>query len=117
MPFLVVCVLISVLFPRSEEGGFKYNMALEICSGYLLFAGIFMLNDPVTSPRHTSARIVYGVLAGILTMLLRHFGRFEEGTCFAVLLMNAFAAPIDRGCWYFSRFLRERRAVKRGERI
>ena len=116
LPFLAVCVIISVLFPRSDEGSFKYNMALEICSGYLLFAGIFMLNDPVTSPRHTSARIVYGVLAGILTMLLRHFGRFEEGTCFAVLLMNAFAAPIDRGCWYFSRFLRERRAVKRGER-
>lgn len=116
LPFLAVCVIISVLFPRSDEGGFKYNMALEVCSGYLLFAGIFMLNDPVTSPRHTSARIVYGVLAGILTMLLRHFGRFEEGTCFAVLLMNAFAAPIDRGCWYFSRFLRDRRAVKRGER-
>lgn len=99
LPFLTTCVLFAFCFPRSNEGGVFYSAALELCSGYLLFTGIFLLNDPVTSPHTPLARVVYGVLAGLMVMLLRHNGRFEDGACFAVLLMNAFAAPIDRFCW------------------
>ena len=107
LPYLVVCMLIAAIFPRST-GGVLYNIALEISSGYLLFTGIFLLNDPVTSPRYNPARIVYGVIAAIMVMLLRHTGRFEEGACFAVLLMNAGAPLIDRGCWHFWHWYRER---------
>ncbi len=108
LPYLVVCTLAAALFPRAE-GGILHNIALELCSGYLLFAGIFLLNDPVTSPRFNPARIVYGVAAGVMVMLLRHTGRFEEGACFAVLLMNTCAPLIDRGCWHFQNRQRERR--------
>lgn len=119
LSYLVTCVLFTLCFPRISESGVLYNIAFELCSGYLLFAGIFMLNDPVTSPRHPSARIVYGVLAGLLVMLMRHFGRFEEGTCFAVLLMNALASPIDRFCWHVSRLWRENGGIfrKRGDTL
>ncbi len=109
IPYLAVCIVIAALFPRSA-GGVIYNVALEISAGYLLFAGVFLLNDPVTSPRYNPARIAYGVLAGIMVMLLRHTGRFEEGACFAVLLMNSCAPLIDRGCWYFANWYRARRA-------
>lgn len=99
LPFLATCALFAACFPRSNEGDVFYNITLELCAGYLLFAGIFLLNDPVTSPHTPLARVVYGVLAGLMVMLMRHNGRFEESACFAVLLMNAFAAPIDRFCW------------------
>ncbi len=103
LPYLLVCALMALFFPRGGESQPLYSVMVELCSGYLLFAGVFMLTDPVTSPRYAPARVVYGALAGILVMLLRYFGRFEEGACFAVLLMNAFAAPIDRGCWHLVR--------------
>lgn len=109
LPYLLVCALFAFCFPRSSEGQPLYSVMLELCSGYLLFAGVFMFTDPVTSPRFAPARAVYGALAGLLVMLMRHFGRFEEGVCFAVLLMNAFAAPIDRCCWQLARRWRTRR--------
>lgn len=119
LPYLVTCVLITLCFPRSAQGSAMYNIALELCSGYLLFAGIFLLNDPVTAPKFPAARVIYGVLAGIMVMLLRHTGRFEEGACFAVLLVNAVASPIDRGCWHLRNWYRSRGGIfrKRGDAV
>ncbi len=119
VPYLAVCALIALLFPRSAEGSSMYSVAMELCSGYLLFAGIFLLNDPVTTPKGNVARALYGVLAGLLVMLLRHVGRFEEGACFAVLLTNAVAPLIDRGCWHFMKWYRVRGGIfrKRGDAV
>lgn len=101
LPYLMTCALMAVIFPRTT-GGPAVSAIMELCSGYLLFCGIFLLNDPVTSPCHWLGRIVYGVFAGCLVMLLRYFGRFEEGACFAVLLVNAFSSTIDRLCWHLT---------------
>ena len=99
LPYLAVCAALAYLFPRVTAGA-AGSVMVELCSGYLLFCGIFILNDPVTAPRHWLGRIGYGVLAGVLVMLTRYFGRFEEGACFAVLLANAFATTLDRLGWY-----------------
>ena len=98
LPYLATCALCAALFPRTEVTAAQ-SVLLELCSGYLLFAGIFMLNDPTTSPSHWLGRIVYGVLAGALVMLMRHWGRFEEGACFAILLCNALSRALDVTCW------------------
>jgi Na+-translocating ferredoxin:NAD+ oxidoreductase RnfD subunit len=108
LPYLLTCVAIAVLFPRNE-GGVWNSIAMELCSGYLLFAGVFMFTDPVTSPRYAYSRIAYGVVAGVLVMLMRHLGRFEEGAAFAVLFMNVLASPIDRGCWHLTDWYRSRK--------
>lgn len=108
LPYLAVCALIAALFPRTA-GSASASVALELCSGYLLFGGIFLLTDPVTSPRYWLSRIVYGLLAGILVMVLRHVGRFEEGVCFAILLVNAIAPMLDRWCWRAVHFIAYRK--------
>ena len=109
LSFVATCAVIAVLFPRVTDGLWYQSIILELSSGYLLFAGVFMLTDPVTSPHHPAARVVYGVLAGILVMLLRHIGRFEESTCFAILLCNAVSAAIDRSTWRIGQAIRKRR--------
>lgn len=109
LSFLATCSVIAVLFPRVTDGTWYQSMILELCSGYLLFAGVFLLTDPVTSPHHPTARAIYGVLAGVLVMLLRHIGRFEESTCFAILLCNAVSAAIDRITWRIGHAIRKRR--------
>ena len=109
LSFLGTCAIIAVLFPRVTDGVWHQSILLELCSGYLLLAGVFLLADPVTSPHRPAARAVYGVLAGVLVMLLRHIGRFEESTCFAILLCNAVSASIDRTVWQIGRKFRKRR--------
>lgn len=98
LPYLLTCAVYALLFSRVDGGGWGVVMA-ELCSGYLLFTGVFLLPASVLAPRGWLGRIVYGIGGGLLVMLLRSFGRFEEGACFAVLLMNAFSPIIDRFCW------------------
>lgn len=103
--YLATCALGAALFPRAAVD-VGVSIQLELCTGLLLFAGVFLLNDPVTAPRFWLARIVYGVVAGVLVMALRWYGRYESCEFFAVLLVNSFSSLLDRTCWSFVRFLR-----------
>ncbi len=105
LSYLATCAVIAALFPRTEVGA-GVSIQLELFTGLLLFCGVFLLSDPVTAPRFWLARIVYGVMAGILVMILRHHGRFECCEFFAVLLVNSFSPLLDRTCWSLLRKLR-----------
>lgn len=85
-------------------------VAIELLSGGLLLGAIFMATDYVTSPMTRSGMIVYGILIGALTMVIRLWGAYPEGVSFAILLGNACTPLINR---YFRprRFGAERRKV------
>ncbi len=106
---LATAALIAALFPRSTDITWYQSILFELCSGFLVFGALFMLNDPVTSPRHPLAHVFYGAMVGALTMLMRHFGQFEEGFCFALLLCNACSGAVDRFAWHLLRPRRQRR--------
>ncbi len=118
IPYFATCALIAWAFPLSASNQLN-SFLLELGSGYILFAGVFLINDPVTAPRFWLGRLVYGVLSACMVMLLQRVGRFEAGTCFAVLLMNAFSPIIDRWSWHLWYFLthklRQRKEVELGE--
>lgn len=113
VPYLGTCALWAALFPR-VAGSAGSSVLWELCAGYLMLTATFLIADPVTAPRHWLARLCYGVLAGVLTMLLRYYGQFEEGACFAVLLVNVVAGALDRGCWKLCYHLRRLWQQKRG---
>ena len=106
-PYLTTCAIIAAVFPRASVG-VGVSVQLELCTGLLLFCGVFLLCDSVTAPRYWLARVVYGILAGILVMVLRWYGRFESCEFFAVLLVNSFSPLLDRYCWSFMRQLRRK---------
>ncbi len=96
--YLASCAIGAALFPRADVSA-ATSVQLELCTGLLLFAGVFLLCDPVTAPRFWLARVVYGVGAGMLVITLRWYGRFESCEFFAVLLVNSFSPLLDRTCW------------------
>ena len=109
LPYIATCVLIAWLFPLTGMNALN-SLLFQMSSGYVLFAGVFLINDPVTAPRFWLGRLVYGVMTALLVMLLQHQGAFEAGSCFAVLVMNAFAPIIDRWSWHlWFRLTRKRR--------
>ncbi len=61
-----------------------------------MLGAFFMATDYVTSPLTHKGRIIFGVGAGILTVVIRRFGGLPEGVCFSILLMNAITPLIDR---------------------
>jgi electron transport complex protein RnfD len=55
-----------------------------------------MATDYVTSPMTKKGMIIYGILIGILTVLIRVFGAYPEGVQFAILIMNAFVPLLNK---------------------
>ena len=60
-----------------------------------LFGAFFMATDPVSSPRTNEAKIVYGIIIGVSTLVIRNFSIFNGGLMFSVLLANMFAPILD----------------------
>jgi Na+-transporting NADH:ubiquinone oxidoreductase subunit B len=56
---------------------------------------VFMSTDPVSAPKRDLSQWIYGLLIGILSIILRLYSAFPEGTSFALLLGNTFASLID----------------------
>jgi Na+-transporting NADH:ubiquinone oxidoreductase subunit B len=64
--------------------------------GGFLFGTVFMATDPVTAAQTTKGKWIYGILIGVLAILVRVFnGAYPEGMMMAILLMNVFAPLID----------------------
>ena len=104
--FLLSCALVAFFYPRVNTLGLELpwqyldirllSLKYEMLSGALIFAAVFLVNEPVTRPKNTRAHFVYGMILGFMTMMFRYFGSYDTGVCFAVLAVNALAGYLDR---------------------
>ena len=92
--YLGTVALLTLLFPRA--GGRLDSMLIELCAGGLILGAFFMATDYVTSPVTRTGRLIYGVLCGLFTVLIRYFGAYAEGVSFAILIANLLVYYIDR---------------------
>ena len=67
----------------------------QLLSGGLLYGAMFMATDPVTSPFNREAKIIFGVLCGLITVIIRSFSGYTEGVMFSIIFMNALTPLID----------------------
>ncbi|MBW1614540.1 MAG: hypothetical protein DRG35_02830 [Deltaproteobacteria bacterium] len=65
----------------------------HLLSGGLLLGAFFIAPEPVTSPVTPKGMLLFGTLAGILTMIIRMWGAYPDGTFYAILIMNT-ATPL-----------------------
>lgn len=72
------------------------DIAIELLSGGLLLGAIFMATDYVTSPMTSKGMLVYGILIGLITFVIRHYGSYPEGISFAILIMNGCTPLINK---------------------
>ncbi len=99
-------IILSVVI-GGLAAGFTFNLigtspAMSIPPYYHLFMGgfmfgaVFMATDPVTSPHTNIGKIIYGLLIGILTVVIRVCNKgYAEGMMLSILLMNVFTPLID----------------------
>ncbi|MGC8770625.1 MAG: RnfABCDGE type electron transport complex subunit D [Brevinematia bacterium] len=77
--------------------GFFHGDALfHILSGGLFLGAFFMATDYVTSPISFRGRVLFAILLGVLTVIIRLFGGYPEGVSYAIVIMNIFVPLIDR---------------------
>jgi electron transport complex protein RnfD len=68
---------------------------LHLLSGGLWLGAFFMATDYVTSPNTQPARVVFGLVIGALTGLIRMYGGYPEGICYAILLANILVPALN----------------------
>ena len=82
-----------------------FNFTLfSLLSGGVLFGGVFMLTDPVTSPINSPSRIIYALVAAVFTVFIRLFAAYPEGVGFSILIANMVAVVLDHYEWSSSRY-------------
>ena len=68
----------------------------QLLMGGFLFGAVFMATDPVTATHTKTGKYIYGLLIGILAIVIRVINKgYPEGMMLAILLMNIFAPLID----------------------
>jgi Na+-transporting NADH:ubiquinone oxidoreductase subunit B len=64
--------------------------------GGFAFGMVFMATDPVSASQTIKGKWIYGILIGVLIVVIRVFNpAYPEGVFLAILLMNVFAPLID----------------------
>lgn len=71
-------------------------MLIHLGMGGLMFGAVFMLTDPVSSPTSPFGKALIGIVAGLMTVLIRIQGNLPEGVVFAIALANVVSPLIDR---------------------
>ena len=64
--------------------------------GGVLFAALFCATDPVTTPVTRGGRVLFALLVGVLTALLRRFAPDGEGVMWAILAANLLTPLLDK---------------------
>ena len=94
LAYIGTVAVLAFLFPQGNDP--IAWMAAQVFGGGLMLGAIFMATDYVTSPVTKLGQIIYGIGCGILTIMIRYFGGYNEGVSYAILCMNACVVLLDR---------------------
>ena len=94
LSFLGTVAIITLLFPQGHPA--KQWMLYELCSGGLILGAFFMATDYVTSPVTKLGQMIFGIGCGVITVVIRYFGGYNEGVSYAILVMNACVVLLDK---------------------
>jgi electron transport complex protein RnfD len=102
--FLLWHRIIKLYIPLSVIAGaallsvFSDLPVIYLLSGGLWLGAFFMATDYVTSPATPKGQILFGLGIGVLTGVIRNWGGYPEGICYAILLMNMLVPALDE--WF-----------------
>lgn len=92
----IVMALVFNTFGSESNAMAQLPWYEHIFLGGFCFGAVFMATDPVTSARTEKGKFVYGLLIGMLAIIIRVLNPgYPEGMMLAILFMNVFAPLID----------------------
>ena len=94
IPTFYICTVAILMFIL---GGFNFTFVIyELLAGGLMLGAFFMLTDYTTSPMTKKGQIIYAVLAGLITTVIRLYGGYPEGVSYSILFVNIMTPLIDK---------------------
>ena len=68
----------------------------HVLTGYSLIGAFFLATEDSSPPVNLIPMLLYGVMAGVLTVLIRNIGFFTDGVVFAILMLNIANPLLDK---------------------
>lgn len=88
--------LFNLVAGPSSGGMFTLPAYYHLVMGGFAFGAVFMATDPVSASQTTRGKWIYGILIGVLAILIRTVNpAYPEGMMLAILFMNIFSPLID----------------------
>jgi len=78
------------------DGETNLNPLFHLVAGSTVLGAFFLATDPVTSPATKWGKLCYGIVIGLLIIIIRAWGKYPDGVAFAVLLANASAPLLNK---------------------
>ncbi len=95
LSFLAGVFITALLFNLSDPAKYA-GPVFHLLTGYTLIAAFFLLPEDSSSPANFIPMLIFGAMAGMMTVLIRNIGAYVDGVVFAVLLMNLCNPLLDK---------------------
>jgi len=93
--FLIGVFVSAMLFNLADPVRYA-SPVFHLVTGYTLFGAFFLATESSSSPVNFIPMLIYGVLGGVMTVLIRNIGAYVDGVIFAILLINLTNPLIDK---------------------
>ncbi len=94
LSFLAGIFVTALIFKATDPQAYGGPL-FHILTGYTLIGAFFLATEDSSSPVNFIPMILYGAMAGVLTVLIRNIGFFIDGTVFAILMLNVANPLLD----------------------
>ncbi len=95
LSFIAGLFITAALFNVADPNQYAGPM-FHLLTGYSLIGAFFLAPEDSSSPVNTIPMLIYGILGGVMTILIRNIGMYPEGVIFAILLINLVNPLIDK---------------------
>jgi len=95
LSFLAGVFITALLFNMSDSAKYA-GPFFHLFTGYTLIAAFFLVPEDSSSPANFIPMLIFGVLAGVMTVLVRNIGAYVDGVPFSILLMNLANPLLDK---------------------
>ncbi len=93
--FLLTVVIMALLFPRVSTGRL-ISVIMELSAGMIFFGAVFFMSIPSIAPQRTLPKLIWGVVGGVICMVIRYVSPLEESACFGFLVICAISDAFDK---------------------
>ena len=92
----VAGIIITALIFRTANPDLYAGPMFHLFTGYTLLGVFFLATENSSSPVNLIPMLIYGVMGGVMTILIRNIGAYPDGTVFAILIINLINPLIDK---------------------
>ena len=93
--FIIGVFLTATMFHANDAVRFAGPM-VHLLSGYTLVGAFFLATDDSSSPVNFVPMLLYGLLGGVMTVLIRNIGVYVDGVILSILIINTINPLVDK---------------------